>query len=85
MQTERNANSSSAGTSADGNGYNLTGGAALSDWVPGITTFYGQEYDQVDGSCGYLPLNLTQWPHWNAVALSPNNSFRQAGPMQACG
>ena len=83
VQLEREDNSGSPGTSE--NGYIMTGGAALSDWVPGITTFYGQEYDQVDGSCGYRPLNLMQWPHWNAVALSPSNRFRLAGPMQACG
>lgn len=54
-------------------------------WIPGNATFYGDQYDTVQGSCGYGSLNQTQWPYWNAVALSPLNQFRIAGPQQACG
>ncbi len=37
------------------------------------------------GACGYGYLQKDQWPYWSVGALTPNNSFAQAGPAHACG
>ncbi|KAK9800899.1 hypothetical protein WJX73_008437 [Symbiochloris irregularis] len=68
---------------------------ALSGWTSGIATNYGGPADGMspyspsfgtqEGACGYGLLSQQQWPYWSVAALSPSNSFYQAGPSGGCG
>ena len=37
------------------------------------------------GSCGYGTISKDQYPYFTVAALSPQNSFYQAGPLDGCG
>lgn len=37
------------------------------------------------GSCGFGLLDKGAWPYWSVAALSTENSFYKAGPLNGCG
>ena len=39
----------------------------------------------LQGSCGFGMLDKGAWPYWSVAALSTENSFFKAGPINACG
>ncbi|GAB4819913.1 hypothetical protein N2152v2_006959 [Parachlorella kessleri] len=71
----------------------------LSDWQSGFITHYGGKQDGMqasnpsfgtkdvsyEGACGYGSIPKDQYPYFSVAALSPSNSFAQAGPLKGCG
>ncbi|BDA46490.1 probable Expansin-A2 at N-terminal half [Coccomyxa sp. Obi] len=64
-------------------------------WRQGIATNYGGAQDGMDpyqysfgtsiGSCGYGKLDKSKYPYWSVAALSTQNMYYLAGPVQGCG
>ena len=53
--------------------------------IPSLSLSLSLSLFKLKGSCGFGMLDKGAWPYWSVAALSTENSFFKAGPLNGCG